>query len=473
MKGQEIFVLKLGGDAVGSETMPIIIERVRWHLARGHRLALVASALRRATPLLRECARLFCAKEDASSTWGEFRALYRGWIQSLNAGDEVAVRTWGYLDRVFADAARASMQDRWDAASTDALLAAGEIAGIRILEAYFKNEGIDCGVVPVQVNGMLTDDRFGYARPLPGAGPLLRSAILPVLDRGQVALIPGFVGHTQDGRTTTVGPSGSDLSAAEVVRALGAGILQVWKTYILHTADPRVVKGALPTPHLHMDDAAELAAHGMGALHPSAMEVLRDSDVVVYVKSVHTPWAPGTRISSKSGSARPSGITMASEGLFTVRSGRMVGATGPLNSASGALMKMGYPVGLIASSQTSFTVSAPVEEAHVATAEEQIRLQCGEGAQVASRGRCSIVTVVGGMKGVTASMLDTVIHALRVARVRIISVSMAAAMDPERCPMSVQVVVPVKRGVRAVNAIHRALYGKPSKRARKTPKRKA
>src|SRR5439155_17444537 len=46
--------------------------------------------------------------------------------------------------------------------------------------------------------------------------------------RRELPVVTGFIGSTEDGRTTTIGRNGSDYSAAIIGAALGASLIEIW-----------------------------------------------------------------------------------------------------------------------------------------------------------------------------------------------------------------------------------------------------
>lgn len=463
MEGKQAFILKLGGDVVlDQKAMQTMVDVVRRHRARGHDVVLVASAPRGATNYLRD--RIKTGDEnDQIEAENRYSALMRRWMEAMGVKEDKQTDMLSSILLRFNGGKAGSSPP-----SPDQILALGEMNTVEVLELFFLAQGLPACFVKVWESGMLTDRQFGAAHPLPGARDLLHSSILPVLDNGQVAIVPGFVGHTEDGQITTLGRSGSDLTATFVAWALGAQTVEVWKKDVLHTADPRIFTHALPVLFLSLDQAAELAAHGMAALHPAAMEPLRGTKAVVYVKSVGAPHLKGTRISSGGGGSRCAGITLSPDHvLYTARTGAMVDAIGSLRAASSALNEMGYPVGLTASGQTSFTLSASVANMETAAVQERILDRCGGETEVTFRIGCTILTIVGGNRGITPRILASITAALARARIPVISISMAASLRLDSYPTSCQVVVADRRGKNALSVVHVALYGKPPKRTRK------
>ena len=154
----------------------------------------------------------------------------------------------------------------------DALLARGEEMSARIFAAGLAAAGRPAVFVnPLDV--IVTDGRFGGASPrLHETDRKVRRALAPILRKGVVPVVPGFIGAAPDGRVVTLGRGGSDLTATLLARALSARAVFLWKDVPgILTADPRVVPDARVIPQLNVREAAELAYYGAKVLHPRAL----------------------------------------------------------------------------------------------------------------------------------------------------------------------------------------------------------
>lgn len=104
-------------------------------------------------------------------------------------------------------------------------------------------------------------------------------------------------GKDKEGRITTLGRGGSDLTASLVGAAAGFDEVQVWKDVDgILTADPRACPNAKPVPYVTFEEAAELAYFGAQVLHPVAMQPAMRVDIPVRVKNSYNPEAKGTLI---------------------------------------------------------------------------------------------------------------------------------------------------------------------------------
>lgn len=120
-----------------------------------------------------------------------------------------------------------------------------------------------------------------------------------------VPVITGFVGGTEDGRTTTLGRGGSDYSAALVARALDADRLERWTDVDgLYTRDPEFHEDARRLDRLDFDQARTWTKAGRLGMHPRILDPLAAADIPVHVRCTHRPAASGTRIVPSSQAVR-------------------------------------------------------------------------------------------------------------------------------------------------------------------------
>lgn len=124
--------------------------------------------------------------------------------------------------------------------------------------------------------------------------------VAPLLENGEVAVVPGFVGRSPRGEQTTLGRGGSDLSATALGAALGCR--EVWICSDVEgvlDADPALVAGPRLIPRLSYREASSLAGLGAKVLHPKTMEPARAAGIEVTVRSTFSREAPGTLVCSR------------------------------------------------------------------------------------------------------------------------------------------------------------------------------
>src|SRR6185436_3182586 len=130
--------------------------------------------------------------------------------------------------------------------------------------------------------------------------------VLPVVQKGEIPVLGGFIGSTLQGVSTTLGRGGSDWSAALFGALLPAEEIQIWTDVDgIMTVDPRVVPGARVLSEVTFEEAAELAYFGAKVLHPATIKPAVERGIPVFVLNTMNPSARGTRIASRKGDTAP------------------------------------------------------------------------------------------------------------------------------------------------------------------------
>jgi aspartate kinase len=125
---------------------------------------------------------------------------------------------------------------------------------------------------------------------------IIPERILDALQRGQVAVVAGFQGVTEELDITTLGRGGSDTSAVALAAALRAERCEIYTDVRgVFSADPRLVPEARPIPEISYEEMLEFAAVGAKVMHPRAVEIGEAYDMPIWVRSSFDD-SPGTVI---------------------------------------------------------------------------------------------------------------------------------------------------------------------------------
>jgi aspartate kinase len=112
-----------------------------------------------------------------------------------------------------------------------------------------------------------------------------------------IVITQGFIGHTSDGFTTTLGREGSDYSAAIFASCLKAESVTIWKDVPgVMTADPKRLPAAIVFDELPFQEAAEMTYYGASVIHPKTIKPLANANIALLVKNFDDPTLPGTNI---------------------------------------------------------------------------------------------------------------------------------------------------------------------------------
>ncbi|GGZ81624.1 aspartate kinase [Streptomyces bluensis] len=178
----------------------------------------------------------------------------------------------------------------------DMLLTAGERISMALLAMAIKNLGHEAQSFTGSQAGVITDSVHNKARIIDVTPGRIRTA----LDEGNIAIVAGFQGVSQDKKDiTTLGRGGSDTTAVALAAALDAEVCEIYTDVDgVFTADPRVVKKARKIDWISFEDMLELAASGSKVLLHRCVEYARRYNIPIHVRSSFSG-LQGTWVSSE------------------------------------------------------------------------------------------------------------------------------------------------------------------------------
>ena len=183
------------------------------------------------------------------------------------------------------------ISDRPDAREMDVLLSTGELVSCTLVAMALRGMGCQAISLSGAQAGIRTDTSYGRAK-IAGVDP---QRILAEFKRGNVVIVAGFQGITDDMDVTTLGRGGSDTTAVAIAAGLGAERCEVYTDVDgIYTADPRLVPHARKLEEVGFEEMLELASHG-AKMNPRSIEIGMVYDVPILVASSFTD-RPGTLI---------------------------------------------------------------------------------------------------------------------------------------------------------------------------------
>ncbi len=175
-----------------------------------------------------------------------------------------------------------SISKRPDERELDVLLATGEMQGISLVAMAIQELGYKAISYTGAQVGILTDSSHCMAR----IKSIDTSTIKKALGGGNIVIVAGFQGITEEEHITTLGRGGSDLSAVALASVLEAEECQIYTDVDgVYTADPSKVPGASKIDEISYDEMLELASAGAKVMHSRAMEVAKKYDIKLHIKS--------------------------------------------------------------------------------------------------------------------------------------------------------------------------------------------
>jgi len=174
----------------------------------------------------------------------------------------------------------------------DLLLSTGEIVACTLLAMALKAMGYEAISLSGAQAGIRTDAVYSRAR-IQKVDP---ERVVAELDKGNIVIVAGFQGITDEMDITTLGRGGSDTTAVALAASLGAGECQIYTDVEgVYTADPRLVPEARKLDEISYDEMLEMASYGAKVMHPRAVELGELFNVPILVASSFSQ-NPGTLI---------------------------------------------------------------------------------------------------------------------------------------------------------------------------------
>jgi aspartate kinase len=150
---------------------------------------------------------------------------------------------------------------------------------------------------------------------------LIQGNVEPLFTQNKILVTQGFLGHTPEGMTTTLGREGSDYTAGIFAYCLKAEGVTIWKDVPgMLNADPKLFDDTVLLKQISFKEAIELSYYGASVIHPKTVKPLQNRNIPLYVKSFIKPEENGTVIQEKSDfdSLVPSYILKFDQVLYTI-----------------------------------------------------------------------------------------------------------------------------------------------------------
>ena len=179
-----------------------------------------------------------------------------------------------------------------DPREMDMLMSTGEQVSIAMLAIAIHSMGHKAISFTGPQVGIITDTAHRKAR----IKSINTKKIRQALEDGNIVIVAGFQGTTEENDITTLGRGGSDLTAVALAAALKADVCDIYTDVDgVYTADPRIVPKARKLEKISYDEMLELASLGAKVLHSRSVEVGKNYNVMIHVRSSFTD-VPGTLV---------------------------------------------------------------------------------------------------------------------------------------------------------------------------------
>tara|TARA_B100000427_G_scaffold325608_1_gene332743 strand:+ start:301 stop:1530 length:1230 start_codon:yes stop_codon:yes gene_type:complete len=168
-----------------------------------------------------------------------------------------------------------------NARELDVLLSTGELQSCALVCMALQELGKNAVSLSGGQAGIITDSRFGNAK----ISNLATNRIEMELNKGNIVVVAGFQGITDDLDITTLGRGASDLTAVALAAGLKAERCEIYTDVDgIFTADPRLVPSAYKMDEIGFEEMLEMANYG-AKMNPRSIELGMVFNVPILVSS--------------------------------------------------------------------------------------------------------------------------------------------------------------------------------------------
>src|SRR5208337_3737115 len=422
-------VMKFGGSSVATgENIRYVADLVTLNAKNDCRVAVVVSALAGVTNELLEIAEQ-AKKSDEKHIQAFTKELLGTHLAAISTAitskqiqkevTQVTEKTMTELEKVLTGICYVG---ELTPKSKDYVLSFGERLSAPIVWGAIKDHKLEAQCFTGKEAGIVTDSNFGEADPLMNFSTHLISERLgPLLEKGVIPVVTGYIAANQDGVVTTIGRGGSDYTATILGVALGADEVWIWSDVDgIMTTDPKIVPSAKMLPQLSYQEAAEMAIFGAKAMHPRALEPVIKDGIPVRIRSIFYPENQGTLITKEpDGNAKEAvkAVAMIKDvAMLNVSGAGMVGAPGSYAKVFDVLGKNNINVMMISTAASEANISMIICRGLLGRAISNLEIALldrgGLVSEVTAEDDVAVIAVMGanmkGTLGVASKIFTTV-----------------------------------------------------------------
>ncbi len=458
-------VMKFGGTSVGTgENIRHVADLVSQYINDDCRVAVVVSALAGVTNNLIEVA-CQAKKSDEKNIETFTKTLLQKHQEAISTAirnkqiqkevAQITEKTISELEKVLTGICYVG---ELTPKSKDYVSSFGERLSAPIVWGAIKDHKLESQCLTGKEAGIVTDSNFGEANPLMNfTTHLIRERVIPLLEKGTIPVITGFIAANQDGVVTTVGRGGSDYTATIVGVAVQADEVWIWTDVDgIMTTDPKIVPSARMLPQLSYQEAAEMAIFGAKAMHPRALGPVIKENIPVRIRSVFHPENPGTLITKEPNAKVKEAVKAVAMikdvAMLNVNGAAMVGAPGSYAKVFDVLGKNNINVMMISTAVSEANISMIIKRGLLGRAISNLEIALlergGVVSEISAEDDVAVIAVMGanmkGTLGVASRIFNTVAK-------KGINIRMIAQGSSE---LNISFVVKEKDGVAVVRAMH-------------------
>jgi len=448
--------MKFGGTSVGDASSLTKVLEIVQDSQSDHAVLVVVSAMAGKTDLLIEAA-VRSAEGDSqavSSIFASIRETHESAARALLPSSVERKHFEDTMQGCLAEGERACQETTLAGELTPKARDFISSLGERLCAPLVAAALIECGVASEAVDArdcLVTDSHHGRANPaLERTRARCEARLRPLLRKGIVPVVTGFLGATVEGSLTTLGRGGSDYSASILGAALDAQEVIIWTDVDgILTSDPRLVPEACTIPQISYRQATALAYFGAKVLHPKTLQPVIQHGIPVWIRNTFAVEREGTKITLE-GPEREAGVkalaAMEDLSLITVKIPRIEQAPNAMRRAfaavSAAHADMVLTVRTHSPRKFGLVVRAALTERTMDALRNEFALEseCDQKSEIGVQSRVALVTLVSQNLRDLSGIAKQAFAALRRENLQVIAGSQTASGCNVSCVVGLEEV---------------------------------
>lgn len=297
-------VFKFGGASVRNpEAVRNVVSILE--LFEGQQLVVVISAMGKTTNALEDIVKSLCERRklDFDKQVEDLHAFHLDIMVELFP--ERTHKIYAEIEDIFDELKEKydeQVPDNFDF-EYDQIVSLGEVISTKIVNAFVREKGLSSHWADarklIRTNHSYREAEIDWTR----TQELITTRFLPNFEHSSIQITQGFVGHTAEAMTTTLGREGSDFTAGIFAYCLNASDVTIWKDVPgMLNADPKWFDNTIKLDKISFAEAIELSYYGASVIHPKTVKPLQNRNIPLYVKSFVDPHADGTIIQASTDS---------------------------------------------------------------------------------------------------------------------------------------------------------------------------
>jgi bifunctional aspartokinase / homoserine dehydrogenase 1 len=324
-------VMKFGGTSVGDASCIARVCEIVKQASREYSVLVVVSAMSGVTNRLIEAATQAESgeRDNAALLIDTLRKQHHVALNALIHNVNTSKRLSARIEELLSEANRlcegTALIRELTPRTLDSVSSLGERLSAPLVAAALEELGV--ATEAIEATGLIvTDGYHGAAEPaIDRTRERCEARLRPLLQKGTVPVVTGFIGATPEGVLTTLGRGGSDYSATILGAAIAADEIIIWTDVNgVLSADPRLVPEARTIPEISYREAAELAYFGAKVLHPKTLRAVIAAEIPIWIRNTFEPHNQGTKITPQG-----SGFTLGVKALTAIKDVSLIAVGGP------------------------------------------------------------------------------------------------------------------------------------------------